>query len=81
MTNLPGKPIALGAAASSQIPNRTMKTFVRLFHAVYLRRYFQLRHGGETEYCRWLPLVAAARLSENIPELERWLVKRAGKGL
>ena len=78
MTNLPGKPIALGAAASSQILNRTMKIFVRLFHAVYLRRYFQLRPGGEAEYHRWLPVVAAARLGENIPELECWLVKRAG---
>ncbi len=47
MTNLPSKPIALGAAASSQILNRTMKTFVRLFHAVYLRHYFHLRPGGE----------------------------------
>ena len=81
MTNLPGKPIALGAAACSQIPYRTMKIFVRLFHAIYPRRYFQLRPGGEAEYRRWPLVVAAARLSENIPELERWLVKRAGKVL
>jgi hypothetical protein len=81
MTNLPGKPIALGTAASSQTPYRTMKTFVRLFHVAYLRRYFQLHPGGEAEYRRWLPVVAAARPSENIPELERWLVKRAGKVL
>ena len=55
MTNLPGKPIALGAAASSQIPNRTMKTFVRLFQAAYLRRYFHLRPSGEAEYRRGQP--------------------------
>ena len=30
----------LGAAASSQIPNRAINTFIRLSHAVYLRRYF-----------------------------------------
>ncbi|MBI4732425.1 MAG: hypothetical protein HY781_09960, partial [Chloroflexi bacterium] len=53
-----------------------MKTFVRLFHAVYLRRYFQLRTSGEAEYRRWLPVVAAARLSENIPELEGWLLEQ-----
>ena len=29
------------------------------------------------EYRRWLPIVAAARLSENIPELEQWLTKKA----
>lgn len=73
--------IALGASASSQIPNRAMRVFVRLFHAMYLRHYFQLRSGGEAEYRRWLPVVAAARLSENIPELETWLVEQARKGL
>jgi len=29
------------------------------------------------EYRRWLPVVAAARLEENIPKLEHWLVARA----
>lgn len=72
--------IILGAAASSQVPNQVMKFFVKLLHSMYLRRYFHLRHGGETEYRRWLPVVAAARLSENIPELERWLIKQARKG-
>jgi len=69
--------IFLGAAASSQIRNYPMKIFIRLFHAVYLRCYFQLQPGGEAEYYRWLPIVAAARLSENIPDLEQWLVQRA----
>ncbi len=70
--------IALGAAASSQVPNTALKFFVRLFHAAYIRHYFRLRPGGWDEYQRWLPVVAAARLSENIPELETWLVKQAG---
>jgi aminoglycoside phosphotransferase (APT) family kinase protein len=69
--------IILGAAATAQIPQAGMKAFLRLFHALYLRRYFRLRPGGYTEYRRWLPVVAAARLSENIPELEQWLVAQA----
>ena len=73
--------LTLGAAASSQVPTTALKAFVRLFHSVYLRRYFQLRPGGKGEYRRWLPVVAAARLSENIPELERWLVQQARKVL
>ena len=73
--------IALGAAASSQVPNAALKFFLRLFHTVYLRCYFQLLPGGEAEYRRWLPVVAAARLSENIPELEHWLVEQAQEGL
>jgi uncharacterized protein (TIGR02172 family) len=73
--------ILLGAAASSQIPIPAMKVIIRLFHAVYLQRYFIQRPGGEAEYQRWLPIVAAARLSENIPELKKWLLEQAGKAL
>jgi Ser/Thr protein kinase RdoA (MazF antagonist) len=73
--------LTLGAAASSQVPITTLKVLIRLFHSVYLGRYFQLRPGGIAEYRRWLPVVAAARLSENIPELECWLVQQAGKVL
>lgn len=29
------------------------------------------------EYCAWLPIVAAARLSEGIEELTPWLVRQA----
>jgi uncharacterized protein (TIGR02172 family) len=68
--------IILGAAASSQVQNRVMKFFIKLLHSIYLRHYFHLRPGGEAEYRRWLPVVAAARLSESIPELESWLVKQ-----
>lgn len=71
--------IILGSVASRQIPNRIVKIFVRLFHAVYLHRYFQLSPDGEAEYQRWLPVVAAARLSEHIPELEQWLLKQVKK--
>lgn len=71
--------LVLGAAASDQIPNRGMKALVRLFHAAYLRHYFRLRPGGEDEYRRWLPVIAAARLEENIPELESWLIAQAEK--
>lgn len=72
--------LALGAAASSQTKNTMEKLFVRLFHTLYLRRYFALRPGGREEYGRWLPIVAAARLSENIPEVEPWLLAQAEIG-
>jgi hypothetical protein len=45
-------------------------------HAAYLRHYFDLRPGGEKEYHHWLPVVAAARLSENIPEIQQWVMKQ-----
>jgi Ser/Thr protein kinase RdoA (MazF antagonist) len=72
--------ILLGAAAA-QVPNRLLAVFMRLFHAVYLHHYFRLQPGGEAEHRRWLPIVAAARLSENIAEMEGWLVAQARRGL
>ncbi|HKY56340.1 MAG TPA: phosphotransferase, partial [Anaerolineales bacterium] len=69
--------IARGEAESGEIPNPFIKVLVNLFHSIYLRHYFRLRPGGEDEYRRWLPIVAGARLSEGIPELEKWLLERA----
>jgi len=71
--------ILLGAVESPQLPNLFLKTFVKVFHSTYLKNYFLLRSGGEDEYRRWLPIVAAARLSEGIQELEKWLVEQAQK--
>lgn len=71
--------IALGEAESRETPNPLMKSFIKLFHSIYLNHYFRLRPGGEAEYRRWLPIVAGARLSEGITELEKWLVKEAEK--
>lgn len=72
--------LALGAVAC-QIQGAFHKALVRLFHSIYLRHYFSLRPGGEVEYTRWLPVVAAARLSENIPELQGWLINQTIQGL
>lgn len=69
--------ILLGAAESEEIPHLFIKALVKIFHSIYLRDYFRLRPGNKDEYRRWLPIVAGARLSENIPELEAWLVKQA----
>jgi aminoglycoside phosphotransferase (APT) family kinase protein len=70
-----------GAAESSQTRNILEKAFVRGLLSEYIRHYFKLLPGGEQEYRRWLPIVAAARLSENIPELEKWLIVQAEMGL
>ena len=71
--------IFLGAAQSAEIPRPLMKILVALFHATYIRHYFKLCPGGEDEYRRWFPIVAAARLSEGIPELEAWLLTQVRK--
>lgn len=71
--------LLLGAAETVLSGNLLLKSFVRLFHGAYLRQYFRLRPGGQDEYRRWLPVVAAARLDENITEQEKWLVAQAEK--
>jgi uncharacterized protein (TIGR02172 family) len=69
--------IALGAAQSAQTSNLLLKLVVKIFHSAYLKHYFVLRPGGREEYRRWLPIVAGARLSEGIPDLEAWLRAQA----
>lgn len=62
---------------STGTANPFLRGFVRLFHTAYLRHYFRLRPGGEQEYRRWLPIVAAARLDEHVPGQEAWLIRQA----
>ena len=71
--------LALGAIETHQIQGYLPKALLRIFHEAYIRYYFKLSPGGEAEYNRWLPIVAAARLSENIPELQKWLTAKAEK--
>lgn len=73
--------LALGAIEAGQIKGFLKRAFLQIFHGAYLHYYFKIRPGGEGEYRRWLPVVAAARLSENITELQGWLVAQAEKGL
>jgi aminoglycoside phosphotransferase (APT) family kinase protein len=73
--------ILRGAMMTRQIAKVWQKTAVAILCLLYLRHYFALRPGGKAEYAGWLPLVAAARLSENIPELEAWLLAQVEKGL
>ena len=67
--------IALGAASLDDMPHQQFQ--IRRLHEIYLDRYFELRPGGYEEYRRWLPIVAAARLSESVPGWDEWLLAQA----
>jgi len=59
------------AALLPSTPRRWLIDSARaLFHSIYLRRYLRLRPGSREEIDAWIPVVAAARLSEDIPEEE-----------
>ncbi|MBL8100077.1 MAG: phosphotransferase [Anaerolineales bacterium] len=68
--------LAFGAASTLGFG---MNLFIKLFHASYLKEYFRLSPIGRDEYQKWIPIVAGARISENITELENWLVKEVRK--
>ena len=69
--------IILGSTQSESSLHPLRKVLIRIFHHTYLRHYFFLRSRGWEEYRYWLPIIAAARLSENIADVERWLVGQA----
>jgi Ser/Thr protein kinase RdoA (MazF antagonist) len=70
--------ILRGAAATSTNP--ILRYLIKTAHASYLQEYFRLRpNETKEEYNHWLPIVAAARLSERIPQLEEWLIREAEK--
>lgn len=71
--------LSLGSTHSSQLKNLVLQTFYRVGYPVfmrsYLKRYFDLRPGGEEEYRLWLPILAAARLSDvNVQDMEKLLL-------
>ena len=57
-------------AAGNQIP-LLLRVIARLFHQTYLHWYRSLRTDTQSELHKWTPVIAAARLNENIiPERE-----------
>lgn len=58
----------------------SISTIRRLFHSIYLRRYFQIRPHNHQELKAWQPVVTAARLSENIDAETAQLIARIKAG-
>ena len=71
--------LSLSTAKTSLLLNPLIKLFLHSAFAAYLQRYFELRPGSEDEYRRWLPIIIVERLSDNIPELEHWLMDQLEK--
>ncbi|MEM7119389.1 MAG: aminoglycoside phosphotransferase family protein [Chloroflexota bacterium] len=70
----------LGGITGNETPNPAFEAFVRSCHQQYLERYFKNNQHDRKGYEQWLPIVAGARLSENIKSLEPWLLSEAQKG-
>ena len=73
--------LSYGKSRLSQVKNSLFRITVKLTYPIYVHRYFQLHPGGQAEYRRWLPIVAAARLVDEIPELDGMLIEQVEKHL
>jgi uncharacterized protein (TIGR02172 family) len=71
--------LTFGSTRLSQVKNTVFQLFCHLCYPAYIHFYFRLSPGGEQEYRRWLPVVAAARLADAIPELEKMLIRQVEK--
>ena len=69
----------LGGITGNETPDLAFEQLVRDCHDQYLARYFEGMPGARDEYEQWMPIIAGARLSENIVALEPWLLAEANK--
>ncbi|MCJ7549335.1 MAG: phosphotransferase [Anaerolineae bacterium] len=72
--------IVLGAS-QSEAQSWIERIALDWFHSAYLKRYLKLNPGSEAQYRKWLPIVAAGRMSEGIDEIEAWLCAQVRAGL
>jgi tRNA A-37 threonylcarbamoyl transferase component Bud32 len=71
----------IGAKRAGRQVNPIIRAAIRLYHQIYLNRYHALCPDAKNEMNNWLPVVAAARLNENIlPEREA-LINMVQEGL
>jgi uncharacterized protein (TIGR02172 family) len=63
--------LSIGAKAAEKQVRPIIRTVIKLYHHIYLNRYRALNPDPANELSRWMPLIAAARLNEDIrPERE-----------
>jgi hypothetical protein len=58
-----------------------IKLIINLYHGIYLNRYLALVPDTKNELDHWAPIVAAARLNEDIVPEREALIKIVEEGL
>jgi Predicted aminoglycoside phosphotransferase len=73
--------LSIGPKGAGKLVSPLIKTAIKLYHRIYLNRYHALIPDTKHELNRWGPVIAAARLNEDIlPEREA-LIKVVKEGL
>ena len=59
--------LSIGAKAAGKQIHPIIRMLIKLYHRTYLNRYHRLIPDTGNELKRWIPVIAAARLNEDIP--------------
>jgi aminoglycoside phosphotransferase (APT) family kinase protein len=73
--------LSIGAKAAGRQVNPLIRAAIQLYHRTYLDRYRAFRQDTANELRRWTPVIAAARLSENITPEREALITIVHEGL
>lgn len=72
--------LSIGAKAAGKQIHPILRATIKIYHRAYLNHYRSLKPDTQKEIEHWMPIIAAARLSENIiPEREA-LIKIVEEG-
>jgi hypothetical protein len=73
--------LTIGVKAAGDMVNPAIRLLSGQFHRTYLNRYRSLVPGSQAELARWLPVIAAARLDEQIEPERAALLTMISEGL
>ena len=73
--------LSIGAKRAGRQVSAVIRAVISLYHRTYLKRYLALRPDKEKEADRWTPVIAAARLNEDISAERDALIKMVAESL
>ena len=72
--------LSIGAKSAGKQVSPFIRLAIRVYHRAYLNRYYTLNSGNAEELTRWSPVIAAARLNEDISLEREPLIKLVKEG-
>jgi thiamine kinase-like enzyme len=72
--------LSIGPKSAGKLVSPVIKIAIKLYYRVYLSRYHRLAPDPKNELGRWMPVIAAARLNEDIVPEREALIKMVQEG-
>jgi aminoglycoside phosphotransferase (APT) family kinase protein len=73
--------LSIGAKGAGKQVSPILRTAIEIYQRAYLSRYCARNTGGAKELRPWIPVIAAARLNEDIQPEREALIKMVQEGL